>query len=141
MVTAGDFALAALSPMPVGKQVFLLVIGSITTVMHGMTPAAATVKKAAFGRSKSPADAGKKKRPQSGHPRVDRNVLTNPIPASYKGKLFVQITLDTARRSSSHVKRAEEGLLFELPPLEENRGEAFGWLGGASRLPRKQQQL
>ena len=61
MVTAGDFALAALSPMSVGKQVFLLVIGSITTVMHGMTPAAATVKKAAFGRSKSPADAGKKK--------------------------------------------------------------------------------
>ena len=46
--------------MPVGKQVFLLVIGPITTVMHGMMPAAATVKKAAFGRSKSPADAGKK---------------------------------------------------------------------------------
>ena len=60
MVTAGGFALAALSPMPVGKQVFLLVIGPITTVMHGMTPAAATIKKAAFGRSKSPADAGKK---------------------------------------------------------------------------------
>ena len=60
MVTAGGFALAALSPMPVGKQVFLIVIGPITTVMHGMTPAAATVKKAAFGRSKSPADAGKK---------------------------------------------------------------------------------
>ena len=60
MVTAGDFALAALSPMPVGKQVFLLVIGSITTVMHGMTPAAATVKKAAFGRSKSPPLAVKK---------------------------------------------------------------------------------
>ena len=52
--------MAALSPMPVGKQVFLLVIGPITTVMHGMTPAAATIKKAAFGRSKSPADAGKK---------------------------------------------------------------------------------
>ena len=60
MVTAGGFALAALSPMPVGKQVFLLVIGPITAVMHGMTPAAATVKKAAIGRSKSPADAGKK---------------------------------------------------------------------------------
>ena len=52
--------MAALSPMPVGKQVFLLVIGPITAVMHGMTPAAATVKKAAIGRSKSPADAGKK---------------------------------------------------------------------------------
>ena len=60
MVTAGGFALAALSPMPVGKQVFLLVIGPITTVMHGMTPAATTVKKAALGRSKSPPLAVKK---------------------------------------------------------------------------------
>ena len=120
--------MAVLSPIPVVKQVFLLVIGPITTVMHGMTPAAATVKKAAFGRSKSPADAGKKKRPQSGHPRVDRSVLTSPIPASCKGKLFVQITLDTARRSSSHLELAGEGLLFELPPLEEIR-ERFlvGW--------------
>ena len=120
--------MAALSPMPVGKQVFLLVIGPITTVMHGMTPAAATVKKAAFGRSKSPADAGKKKRSHSGHPRMDRSVLTSPIPASCKGKLFVQITLDTVRRSSSHLERAGEGLLFELPPFEESR-ERFlvGW--------------
>ena len=30
------------------------------TVMHGMTPSSATVKKAAFGRSKSPAFAGTK---------------------------------------------------------------------------------
>ena len=141
MVTAGGFALAALSPMPVGKQVFLLVIGPITTVMHGMTPAAATVKKAAFGRSKSPADAGKKKRSHSGYPRVDRSVLTSPIPASCKGKLFVQITLDTVRRSPCYLERAGEGFLFELPPLEESQGEVFGWLGGASRLPRKQQQL
>ena len=114
--------------MPVGKQVFLLVIGPITTVMHGMTPAAATVKKVAFGRSKSPADAGKKKRPHSGHPRVDRSVLTTPIPASCKGKLFIQITLGSARRSFCHLERAGEGLLFELPPFEESR-ERFlvGW--------------
>ena len=114
--------------MPVGKQVFLLVIGPITTVMHGMTTAAATVKKAAFGRSKSPADAGKKRRSHSGHPRVDRSVLTSPIPAFCKGKLFVQITLDTARRSSSHLERAGEGLLFEISPFEESR-ERFlvGW--------------
>ena len=113
--------MAALSPMPVGKQVFLLVIGPITTVMHGMTPAAATVKKAAFGRSKSPADAGKKKRSHSGHPRVDRSVLTSPIPDSCRGKWFIQITLDTARRSFFHLERAGEDFSFELPPLEESR--------------------
>ena len=45
---------------PAGKRVSLLIVTTITTVMHGMTPAAATIKKAAFGRSKSPADAGKK---------------------------------------------------------------------------------
>ena len=39
---------------PVGKRVFLLIVTIITTVMRGMTPAAATVKKAAVGRSKSP---------------------------------------------------------------------------------------
>ena len=70
----------------------------------------------------------KKKRSHSGHPRMDRSVLTSPIPASCKGKLFVQITLDTVRRSSSHLERAGEGLLFELPPFEESR-ERFlvGW--------------
>ena len=44
----------------VGKRVFLLVVSTIPTVMHGMTPSAATVKKAAYGRSKSPAFAGTK---------------------------------------------------------------------------------
>ena len=45
---------------PVGKRVFLLIVTTITTVMRGMTPAAATVKKAAVGRSKSPPLAVKK---------------------------------------------------------------------------------
>ena len=122
--------MAALSPMPVGKQVFLLVIGPITTVMHGMTPAAVTVKKAAFGRSKSPADAGKKKRPHSGHPRVDRSVLTSPIPDSCKGKWFIQITLDTARRSSSHLELAGEDFCLNSRHLRR-AGRGF-WLAGRS---------
>ena len=45
MVTAGGFALAALSPMSVGKQVFLLVIGPITTVMHGIDKISADIQK------------------------------------------------------------------------------------------------
>ena len=44
----------------VEKRVFLRVVSTILTVMRCMTPFAATVKKAAFGRSKSPAFAGTK---------------------------------------------------------------------------------
>ena len=56
----GGFALAVMSVPTVGKRVFLRVDATIPTVMRGMTPSAATVKKAAFGRSKSPAFAGRK---------------------------------------------------------------------------------
>ena len=64
--------MAVLSPMPIGKQVFLLGIGAITTVMPRMTPAETTVKKAAVGGKKSPAGAGRKtadwERPLPGPP-------------------------------------------------------------------------
>lgn len=49
-----------LEPMSVGKQVFLLAIVTLPTVMHCMTTASPTVQKAACGRKKSPAVAGKK---------------------------------------------------------------------------------
>ena len=55
---------------PVGKRVFLLVVATITTVMHGMTPAATTVKKAALGRSKSPPLAVKKHSIESPSPAI-----------------------------------------------------------------------
>ena len=58
MVVAVGFALVWLVAPTVGKRVFLRVVSAIHTVMHGMTPSAAAVKKAAFGRSKSPAFAG-----------------------------------------------------------------------------------
>ena len=54
VVTAVGFAWVCLSVTPVGKRVFLLIVPTIPTVMHGMTTAATTVKKAALGRSKSP---------------------------------------------------------------------------------------
>ena len=60
MAVAVGFALAWIVATPVGKRVFLRVVSTIPTVMRGMTTAAATVKKAAFGRSKSPAFAGTK---------------------------------------------------------------------------------
>ena len=119
MTAVVGFAFLWLAVTPVGKLVFLLVVAAIPNAMLCMTTTAGMVQKAAFGRSKSPADAGKKKRPHSGHPRVDRSVLTSPIPDSSKGKLFVQIILDTARRSSSHLEQAGEDFSFELPPLAE----------------------
>ena len=60
VASAGGFAWVALVVTPVGKRVFLLIVTTITTVMHSMTPAATTVKKAALGRSKSPPLAVKK---------------------------------------------------------------------------------
>ena len=54
VVTAVGFAWVCLSVAPVGKRVFLLIVPTIPTVMHGMTTAATTVKKAALGHSKSP---------------------------------------------------------------------------------------
>jgi len=60
VAVAVGFALVWLVAPIVGKRVFLRVVSAIHTVMHGMTPSAATVKKAAFGRSKSPAFAGTK---------------------------------------------------------------------------------
>ena len=59
-VADGGFALAWMAMPTVGKRVFLLVASIIPTVMRCMTPSAATVKKAASGRSKSPAFAGTK---------------------------------------------------------------------------------
>jgi len=60
VAVAVGFALAWMVVPTVGKRVFLRVVSTIPTVMRGMTTAAATVKKAAFGRSKSPAFAGTK---------------------------------------------------------------------------------
>ena len=64
--------MVALVVTPVGKRVFLLVGTTVTTVMHGMTPAATTVKKAVLGRSKSPPLAVKKhfiQSPLPSHPQ------------------------------------------------------------------------
>ena len=60
MTDAVGFALVGLESMSVGKRVFLLAIVTIPTVMRRMTTASPTVQKAACGRKKSPAVAGKK---------------------------------------------------------------------------------
>ena len=60
MTDAVGFASEGLEPMSVGKRVFLLAIVTIPTVMRRMTTASPSVQKAAYGRKKSPAVAGKK---------------------------------------------------------------------------------
>ena len=78
-----------MSPMPVGKQVFLLGIGAITTVMSRMTPAVTTVKKAAVGGKKSPAGAGTKtaalKGPLPGPPKAHPQPSEKPLPSPPQG--------------------------------------------------------
>ena len=60
MTDAVGFASVGLEPMSVGKRVFLLAIVTIPTVMRRMTTASPSVQKAACGRKKSPAVAGRK---------------------------------------------------------------------------------
>ena len=77
VVTAVGFAWVCLSVTPVGKRVFLLVVATIPTVMHGMTTAVTTVKKAPLGRSKSPPLA------------VQKQQLVDEPPNSPKGRDFI----------------------------------------------------
>ena len=77
VVTAVGFAWVCLSVTPVGKRVFLRVVPTIPTVMHGMTTAATTVKKTALGRSKSPPLA------------VQKQQLVDDPPNSPKGWDFI----------------------------------------------------
>ena len=58
-VTVGFALVCTVAPI-VGKRVFLLVVTTIPNAMRRMATTAAMVKKAAFGRSKSPPLAVKK---------------------------------------------------------------------------------
>ena len=60
MATVVGSAFLGVAVTSVGKQVFLLIITTIPNVMLCMTATAATVQKAAGGRSKSPPLAVKK---------------------------------------------------------------------------------
>ena len=86
MAAAVGFALVCTVVPTVGKRVFLLVVSTIPTVMRGMTTAAATVKKAAFGRSKSPAFAGTKTAANRG---PSPNPSESPSPSLPKGREFI----------------------------------------------------
>ena len=79
MAAVVGLAFLWLSVTPVGKLVFLLVVAAIPNAMLCMTATAATVQKAAFGRSKSPPLAVKKQQ------------LVGPSPALTMGWKFILV--------------------------------------------------
>ena len=86
-VADGGFAFAWMVVPTVGKRVFLRAVSTIYTVMRCMTPSAATVKKSAFGRSKSPAFAGTKTAANRG---PSPNLLKPlPMPSPRGGSFFL----------------------------------------------------
>ena len=86
VVIAVGFAWVCLSVTPVRKRVFLLILPTIPTIMHGMTTAATTVKKAALGRSKSPPSAVKKH-------SIESPSLAIPIGREFLLAVFGEIAL------------------------------------------------
>ena len=82
MAAVVGFAFLWLSVTAVGKLVFLLVIASIPNAMLCMTPTAAMVQKAAFGRSKSPPLA------------VKKQLIVSPSLILPKGREFVLVVFE-----------------------------------------------
>ena len=81
MAAVVGFAFLVTVVTPCGKQVFLLVVATIPNAMRCMATTAATVKKAAFGRSKSPPLA------------VKKQLLVSPFLTLPKGREFILAVL------------------------------------------------
>ena len=81
MAAVVGFAFLWLSVTPVGKQVFLLVVTTIPNAMRRMATTAATVQKAAFGRSKRPPLA------------VEKQLIVSPSLTLPKGREFILAVL------------------------------------------------
>ena len=81
MATVVGFDFLWLTVTPVGKRVFLLVVSTIPNAMLCMTTTAATVQKAAFGRSKSPPLA------------VKKQLIVSPSLTLPKGREFILAVL------------------------------------------------
>ena len=83
---AVGFALVWMVVPPVGKRVFLRVVSTIPTVMHGMTTAAATVNKSGLWPFKKSAVGGKKTAANRGS---SPNPSESPSPSLPKGREFI----------------------------------------------------
>ena len=81
MAAVVGFAFWGKAVTPVGKRVFLRVVAAPPNAMHCMTTTAATVQKAAGGRSKSPPLA------------VKKQLLVSPSLSLPKGREFILAVL------------------------------------------------
>ena len=102
MAAVVGFAFLWLSVTAVGKRVFLLVVAVTPNAMLCMTTTAATVQKAAFGRSKSPPLAVKKQQ------------LVGPSPALTMGWKFILVVFKEVMITLLFLNKAGMGPLFWL---------------------------
>ena len=83
LASSEGYAFVAITLPAAGKHVFLRATSTITTVMPSMTSEDAKEQKAAYGRKKSPAYAGKKtttmERPFSGSPQGESELRHNGL--------------------------------------------------------------
>ena len=100
MAAVVGFAFLWVAVASVGKQVFLLVVATIPNAMRCMATTAATVKKAAFGRSKSPPLAVKK-----------QLLIGSPSPALPKGREFIPVVFEEVVVHSFPLGKAGMGLV------------------------------
>ena len=81
LASSEGYAFVAITQLAAGKHVFLRATSAITTVMLSMTSEDAKEQKAAYGRKKSPAYAGKKtitmERPLPGSPQGESELRHN----------------------------------------------------------------
>ena len=112
MAAVVGFAFLWLSVTAVGKRVFLLVVAVTPNAMLCMTTTAATVQKAAFGRSKSPPLAVKKQQ------------LVGPSPALTMGWKFILVVFKEVMITLLFLNKAGMGPLFWLFPSPWGR---LGW--------------
>ena len=117
VVTAVGFAWVVMVAPPVGKRVFLLIVPTIPTVMHGMTTAATTVKKTALGRSKSPPLTVQK-----------QQLVDDPLNTP-KGREFIEGPSLALPKGRDFILAAFVEVVVALISLGEgSAGVSLGWL-------------
>ena len=94
MAAVVGFAFLGVAVTSVGKRVFLFIITTIPNAMLCMTTTAATVQKAAFGRSKSPPLA------------VKKQLIVSPSPTLPKGREFFLVVFEEVEVTLFFLKKA-----------------------------------
>ena len=102
MATVVGFAFLGVAVTSVGKRVFLFIITTIPNAMLCMTTTAATVQKAAGGRSKSPPLA------------VKKQLIVGPSPALTNGWKSIPVVFEEVMVTLFFLKKAGMRPLFWL---------------------------